>query len=51
MTYVWKLTKKKPLICPLVAFRAERVLHGQPAGPNPLFHRDDLVDQPRAMGV
>ena len=23
----------------------------QPTGPNPLYHRDDLVDRPRAMGV
>ena len=37
-------------------FRAELALseiflYGQPAGPNPLFHRHDLVDRPRAMGV
>ena len=31
-----------------MAFR-ERVLYGQPAGPNPLYHRDDSVDRPRAM--
>jgi len=29
----------------------ERVLHCQPTGPNPLYHRDDKVDLPRAMGV
>ena len=29
----------------------ERVIHWQPAGPNPLYHRNDLVDRPRAMGV
>ena len=23
----------------------------QPTGPSPLYHRDDLVDRPRAMGV
>jgi len=28
----------------------ERVLRCQP-GPNPLHHRDDYVDRPRAMGV
>ena len=22
-----------------------------PTGPNPLYHRDDLVDRPRAMGI
>ena len=26
-----------------------RVLYCQPTGPNPLDHRDDLVDRPRAM--
>jgi len=30
---------------------SERVLYWQPTGPNPLFHRDDEVDRPRAMGV
>ena len=30
---------------------SERVLYGQPTGPSPLYHRDDLVDRPRAMGV
>ena len=29
----------------------ERVLYQQPTGPNPLYHRDDLVDRPRDMGV
>jgi len=29
----------------------ERLLYRQPTGPNPLYHRDDLVDRPRAMGV
>ena len=29
----------------------ERVLYGQPAGPDPLYHRDDEVDRPRAIGV
>ena len=29
----------------------ERVLYRQPTGANPLHHRDDLVDRPRAMGV
>ena len=28
----------------------ERILDWQPTGPNPLYHRDDLVDRPRAMG-
>jgi len=28
-----------------------RVLYMQPAGLNPLDHRDDWVDRPRAMGV
>ena len=27
----------------------ERVFYFQPAGPSPLYHRDDLVDRPRAM--
>ena len=27
------------------------VLYWQPTGPNPLYHRDDQVDRPRAMGV
>ena len=27
----------------------ERVLCWQPTGPNPLYHRDDLVDRPRAI--
>ena len=27
----------------------ERLLCGQPTGPNPLHHRDDLVDRPRAL--
>ena len=29
----------------------ERVLYYQPTGLNPLYHRDDWVDRPRAMGV
>ena len=29
----------------------ERTLYWQPSGPNPLYHRDDQVDRPRAMGV
>jgi len=29
----------------------ERVLYFQPTGPNPLYHRDDQVDRPRAMAV
>ena len=29
----------------------ERVLYCQPTGPNPLYHRDDEVVRPRAMGV
>ena len=29
----------------------ERVLHRLPAGPNPLYHRDEKVDRPRAMEV
>ena len=27
------------------------VLYSQPTGPNPLHHREDLVDRPRAMRV
>jgi len=30
---------------------SERILNWQPAGPNPFYYRDDLVDLPRAMGV
>ena len=33
------------------ACQRERVLYRQPTGPNPLYHRDDEVDRPRAMGV
>ena len=33
------------------ACRRERVLYRKPTGPNPLYHRDDQVDRPRAMGV
>ena len=29
----------------------ERVVYCQPTGPNPFYHRDDLVDRPRAMGA
>ena len=29
----------------------ERVHHWQPTGPSPLYHQDDLMDWPRAMGV
>ena len=29
----------------------ETALYWQPTGPNPLYHRDDQVDRPRAMGV
>ena len=29
----------------------ERDFYSQPTGPNPLYHRDDLVVRPRAMGV
>ena len=29
----------------------ERVLHRKPTGPKQVYHRDDLVDRPRAMGV
>ena len=29
----------------------ERILYSQPTGPNSLYHRDDLVDWPRARGV
>ena len=29
----------------------ERVFNYQPAGPDPLYHPDDLVDRPRAMRV
>ena len=34
-----------------VDFLEERTLHRQPTGPNPLCHRDDLADRPRAMEV
>ena len=30
---------------------AERVTRLQRESPNPLYHRDDYVDRPRAMGV
>ena len=29
----------------------ERVCYWQLTGPNPLYHRDDLVDRPRVMSV
>jgi len=31
--------------------QGERVLYQKPAGPKPLYHRDDWVDRPRALGV
>jgi len=36
---------------PRVVSLRERVLYRQPTGPNPLYHRDNKVDRPRAMGV
>ena len=30
---------------------AGRVFYCQPTGPNTLYHRDDYVERPRAMGV
>jgi len=32
-------------------FQRAGVFHWQPTGLNPLYHRDDSVDRPRAMGV
>jgi hypothetical protein len=29
----------------------ERLLYRQPTGPNPLYHRDDLVERPRAIQI
>jgi len=40
---------KQPLSYPEPS--RDRVLHWQPTGPNLLYHRDDLMDRPRAMGV
>ena len=35
----------------LIPTHREIVLYRQPTGPNPLHHRHDLVDRPRAMEV
>ena len=35
----------------LLLRRTERLLDWQPTGLNPLYHQDDLVDRPCAMGV
>ena len=34
-----------------VRVKKESLLYQQPIGPKSLYHRNDLVDRPRAMGV
>ena len=36
---------------PALAGLTGRNRHCQPSGPNPVYHRDDVVDRPRAMRV
>ena len=56
-SYIAKYTSiRRKLGCFALRLRAagilrEKGLYFQPDGPNSLYHRDDLVDRPRAMGV
>ena len=50
---LWRASRPHaPLaVAPPPAFGTERLVFRQPTGPHTLYHRDNLVDRPRTMGV